>query len=265
MTNRKIGLALGSGGLRGFAMFPIIKRLKEHKISITAVSGSSIGALIGAYYGLHGEIDSLFRISSALTKTDYLKMADPNKPTKSLFKGEKLKAFLQDKYFGDKTFADTHIPLIICAVDINTNEPVYFRQGLLIDAVMASISIPGVFSPYRVGRHYCIDGGVLDPVPVKPLLDLNLEKILAVNLMGYLPGRKSTADYGLRTTLIATFYLMMSRLSRPVEDSRVFDLTLKFSPDLASALSISKWRECTSIGQKAIDQNISKIQEWLER
>lgn len=148
MADKKIGLALGSGGLRGFAMFPIIKRLEEEEISNTAVSGSSIGALIGAYYALHGEINTLFEISSGLTRTDYLKMADPNKPTKSLFKGEKL---------------------------------------------------------------------------------------------------------------------MMSRLSRPVKDGRVFDLTLKFSPDLANALSPEKWKEHTSIGQKAIDQNISKIQAWLEK
>jgi NTE family protein len=264
MREKKIGLALGSGAARGFGLFPIITKLEEEGIRIQAISGSSIGALIGAYYAIHGEIVSQFMFGKELTKTDYFKMADPNTPGKSVIKGNKLKAFLKDNFFGDKTFADTQIPMSICATDLNTNQAIYFEEGPLIDALMASISIPGIFPPYKIGNHFCIDGGVMDPVPVKPLLDKRIKKILAVNLMGYEPGYKDLSRMGMTDTLVATFYLMMSRLSLHEEARRIFNLTLNFPPDPANVLLFYKWKQYAEIGQKTIDAQIDKINSWLK-
>ena len=263
MSKDKIGLALGSGAARGFALFPVIRKLEEEGIHFQAISGASIGALIGAHYALHGEIDSQFKLGMELTKTDYFKMADPNTPGKSVIRGKKIKAFLQDKFFGDKTFADTRIPLSVCATDLNTHKVVYIEEGSLIDAVMASISIPGIFPPYKTGNHFCIDGGVMDPVPVKPLLDKGIDKILAVNLMGYDAGYQDLSRLGMTDTLVATFYLMMSRLCFHDQCDQIFNLTLYLPPDPKNALIFYKWKEYTRIGQKTIDEHIGQILDWL--
>ena len=263
MRSKEIGLVLSSGAARGFAIFPIIKRLEEEGIRFKAISGASIGALIGAYYALNGEAESLFELGRALTKTDYLKLADPNTPGKSVIKGKKLRAFLAENFFGDKTFADTKIPLSICATDLMINQSVYFEDGLLIDAVMGSISIPGIVPPYRMGKHLCIDGGVMDPVPVKPLLDKGLKKILAVNLMGYEPGYKDSSRLAMTNTLLATFYLMMSRLCQKESGKNIFNLTMNFPPHPANALIFYKWKEYVDVGQRTINRDIHAIKEWL--
>ena len=263
MHRKKIGLALGSGAARGFAIFPIIRKLEEEGVQFQAISGASIGALIGAHYALYGEIDSMFKLGTELTKTDYIKMADPNTPGKSMIKGKKIKNFLKDKFFGDKTFADTQIPISICATDLNTNHSIYFEEGPIIDAVMGSISIPGIVPPYRVKDYLCIDGGVMDPVPVRPLLDRGIKKILAVNLMGYEPGYEDSSRLGMTNTLLATFYLMMSRLCDIESDKRIFNLTMTFPPNPADALLFYRWKRFADIGRKTIDANIDKIMEWL--
>jgi NTE family protein len=184
MDRKEIGLALGSGAVRGFALIPIIKRLEKEDIPISAISGSSVGALVGAYYALHGEIGSLFDQVKKMERKNYLKLADPNNPKRSLFKGKKIKKFLTDNYFGEKTFKDVNIPLYICATDLVRKKPVYMTRGKLVDAVMASISIPGLVPPYKIGKRRCVDGGVLDPVPIQPLLDRGMRKIVGVNLTG---------------------------------------------------------------------------------
>ena len=96
-SKKKIGLALGSGAVRGFAIIPIIKRLEKEGIEIAAVSGSSIGALIGAYYSIHGEIDSFMDISKDLTRKDFLKLVDLNNPKSSIIKGRKIRDFIQGR------------------------------------------------------------------------------------------------------------------------------------------------------------------------
>ena len=263
MAKTKVGLVLSSGAAKGFALFPIIRRLEKEGIRFEAISGSSIGALIGAYYALHGETESQFKLGKKMTKTDYFKLADPNTPLKSVIKGKKIKAFLEEKFFQGKTFADTSIPLSICATDLNTHAAVYFEDGPLIDAVMASISIPGIFPPYKKGDHYCIDGGVMDPVPVKPLLNKGIEKILAVNLMGYEPGFRDLSKLGMTDTLVATFYLMMSRLCFRKHGDTIFSLDVFLPPDPTDALKFYKWKQYYEIGQKTIDMNIVKILDWL--
>lgn len=91
MSKKKIGLALGSGAVRGYAIVPILKKLEKEGIEISAISGSSIGALIGAYYSLHGEVDSFMSISKNLTRKDFLKLVDLNNPKVSMIKGKKIK------------------------------------------------------------------------------------------------------------------------------------------------------------------------------
>jgi NTE family protein len=263
MRNNKIGFALGSGAVRGFAILPIVQRLQKEDIGISAVSGSSIGALIGAYYALHGEVDSFLETYKTFKKKDFLKLTDINNPKLSLIKGEKLKAFLADKYFGNKTFADTQIPLVICTTDLIKREPVYHTKGKLVDAIMASISIPGVFPPYLWNRKLFVDGGVLDPVPISILFEMNMNKIIAVNLTRF-ESKVDREEKDLLPMLMQTFYMMMEQLAACGDDPNVFMLSPRFKPDPVSMMAFYNWEVPYGIGKRYIGRHFKALREWLQ-
>ena len=263
MKNKKIGLALGSGGVRGFAILPIIKRLQKEGIEISAVSGSSIGALIGAYFALHMEIDSFFETYKTFRKKDFLKLTDINNPKLSLIRGEKLKVFLSDRFFGNKTFADTKIPLVICTTDLIERKSIYHTKGKLIDAIMPSISIPGVFPPYKKNRKLHVDGGVLDPVPVSVLFEMNMYKVIGVNLTRF-ESKVDNETNDLLPMLMQTFYMMMEQLATCEDDPNVFMLSPRFKPDPVSMLAFYNWEEPFTIGKRYIGRHIKALKEWLQ-
>lgn len=264
MKKRTIGLALGSGAVRGYAVIPIIKRLEKEGIEISAVSGSSVGAVIGAYYALHGEIDSFFEQIRNMNRRDFLKLVDPNNPKISLFKGKKIKKFLKDHYFGDKTFKNLKIPLYICATDFMGKKPVYISEGKLVDAVMASASIPGLVPPYRIGKKYYLDGGVLEAVPTEPLLASGKRKVVGINLTGFKSGKKKKKDEGLIPTLMDTFYMMMERMAEKDENRRLFMLNPRFAPDPTRILAFYDWEENYEIGKRTIEKKIGSLKKWLQ-
>jgi NTE family protein len=259
---KKIGLALGSGAVRGFAILPIIQRLQKEGIEISAVSGSSIGALVGAYYALHGEVDSFLETYKTFRKKDFLKLTDLNNPKLSLIKGEKLKVFLTDKFFEDKTFADTKIPLVICTTDLIKRESIYHTKGKLVDAIMSSISIPGVFPPYSWNRKLWVDGGVLDPVPVTILFEMNMQRIIAVNLTRF-ESKVDREEKDLLPMLMQTFYMMMEQLATCDDDPNVFWLSPRFKPDPVSMLAFYNWEEPYAIGKRYIGRHIKELKDWL--
>jgi NTE family protein len=264
MKTRTIGLALGSGAVRGYALIPIIKRLEKENLKISAISGSSVGALIGASYALKGEIDTFFEFTKNMSRKDNLKLIDPNNPKISLFKGKKIKKFLQKNFFGDKTFKDVKIPLYICATDFIGKKPVYLSKGKLIDSVMASVSIPGLVPPYQIGKKYFVDGGVLDPIPIKPLLEKGLEKVVGISLVGHKTGKKRKGDEGLIPALMNSFYMMMEQLGKKDADPRLFMFNLRFEPDPTRMLAFYDWEENYKIGEKAVEKKIKSLRTWLK-
>ncbi len=262
MNQQSIGLAVGSGAIRGFAAMAVIQKLQDEGITISAVSGSSIGSIVAAYLSLHGEIDSLLKAVRNVKKTDYLKLLDPRRPGRSLIKGEKIKGFLTEHFFRDLTFADTRIPLTVCAVDFFAKKPVYLTRGLIIDAVMASISIPGIFPPYRLAGIPYVDGGVLDPVPTRPLLDEKTKKVIGINLMG-VKERHHSKDMALLPTLMTTFYMMMERLAVRENSKRLHMLNIEFKPDPVNMLSFWKYKSYYDAGVEFINSNLDTLLKWL--
>jgi NTE family protein len=107
---KKIGLALSSGGARGFSHIGVIKALMENKTPIHYIVGTSMGSIIAAYYALHKDVTGLELIVDDFNKADMLSLIDVNDPRKSIVKGDRARLFLK-RIFGDKTFADTKIPL----------------------------------------------------------------------------------------------------------------------------------------------------------
>jgi predicted acylesterase/phospholipase RssA len=181
LGNVLVGLALGTGGARGLAHIGVIRVLEREGIAVDMVAGSSMGALVAAGWAVGKSADEMEEIAKRVRgKRAFLKLLDPMFPGAGILRGIKVYNFLNSIVNG-LTFADTLIPLKIVASDLNTLEEVIFEEGKLIDAIRASITIPGVFRPVVNNGHTLIDGGITDPVPVQVLARAGVSKIIAVN------------------------------------------------------------------------------------
>lgn len=180
-----VGLALGSGAAMGMAHIGVLKVLEREGIDIDVVAGSSIGALIGAFWASGMSTSELEQIATTFKiKWQTLSLfMDTAIPPKFGFIAGKRVVHLLRRYLNDKTFRDLRLPLKIVACDYANRERVVFEEGLLVDAIRASISIPAIFVPHLVGGRRIIDGGILDPVPVDVLVNAGVHKIIAVNTL----------------------------------------------------------------------------------
>ncbi len=180
----KVGLALGSGAARGFAHIGVLKALKESNIPIDLIAGSSMGAIVGACYAKNGDIADLEEIVLNLDWKQLAQLADPNLALlfKGVIHGKKVKELLK-VIIGDVKFKDLKIPLAVVATDVNTGEEIVIKNGSVIEAVRASISIPAIFMPVKFENRFLIDGGIVNPVPVKVAKDMGAEYIIACNVI----------------------------------------------------------------------------------
>jgi len=182
MKKRTVSLVLGSGGARGLAHIGVIHWLEEHGYEIQAISGSSMGALIGGIYAA-GKLDIYTRWVSALRQRDVIRLLDINFSGAGLFSGERIMHTLKD-LLGDTNIEDLPIAFTAVATDLDAGREVWFRRGSLFDAIRASISIPTVFTPVSYKGHLLVDGGLSNPVPIAPTVTDVTDATIAVSLSG---------------------------------------------------------------------------------
>jgi len=162
----KIGLALSGGGARGFAHLGIIKALEELGIDISELSGTSAGAIAGAFYCYGHKPDQILEI---ITSTGFLKSVRPAWSWAGLLSMDGFKEVLH-KYLPENSFESLKIPLTVAATEIRLGRVTYFNSGELIPRVIASSSIPALFNPAVLDGHVYVDGGIMDNLPVRPLV-----------------------------------------------------------------------------------------------
>ena len=160
---KEIAVALGSGGAKGNSHIGVLRSLERAGYTISAIAGTSMGALVGAFYAAGYSPDE---IEAVFTKVDQSKLYELGLLAQPGLLGLGKVAQLLDETLGEKTFADTRIPCAFVAADLESNCEVELSVGKLKDAVLASISVPGVFPPQELNGHQLVDGGVLNPVPV---------------------------------------------------------------------------------------------------
>lgn len=159
-----IVLALGGGGARGLAHIGVLQVLAENNIKVRAIAGTSIGAEIGAFIASGMKIDRLTHVACDFDWKVTLQLFMPDMPTGGITSGKNVIEFL-DNHLGTFNIEDLPIPYVAIATDLETGQQVIFDKGKLVDAVRASISIPGFMMPYQIGDRLLIDGGVVNPLP----------------------------------------------------------------------------------------------------
>ncbi len=187
-----VGLALGSGGARGWAHIGVIRALEDANIPITHVAGASIGAFVGAIYAA-GELNALEEYVVSLDWRMILSFFDLVFPKQGLLDGNRVYELLTEHLL-DLRIEAIEMPFCCVATDLSKNREVRLQSGRLADAVRASISIPGVFTPFAHQGCYLADGGIVNPVPVDVARELGAEFVIAVNLNHAHPDLAAVAD-----------------------------------------------------------------------
>jgi len=192
----KIGLALGGGGAKGLAHILALQVFDQLGLRPHRIAGTSIGAIFGALYAsgmsareveegvravVISEGDSFRAAIEQRKPFKAIKLFDLNFGSRAIFKGDKFIEFLFEM-IGVSDFSELQIPLRVVATDFWTAEKVVISEGDLMQAVRASMALPGVFLPVEKDGRVLIDGGAVDPLPYDLLDDCDL--LVAVDVMG---------------------------------------------------------------------------------
>lgn len=180
-SRNKIGLALGGGGARGIAHIGVIKVLEKYKIPIDYIAGTSAGALIGGMYAANKDIKKIEKLAREASYKDFIRAFSDPSLTSGLVKGNKFIEFIENK-IGKIKIEETKIPFHAVAADIINGQPVIISKGSLAESIRASSSVPGIFQPFKKGKRFLVDGGLVHPVPVQIARKMGASKIIAVNL-----------------------------------------------------------------------------------
>ena len=195
--NYKIGVALGGGAARGYAHIGVLNAINELNIPISYVAGTSIGSFIGALYasGNLKTFEKEVRSRNSFMK-DVLFKLDPVFPKLSIMNGNEVIRIFKE-ITDINTFEELNIPLTTVATDIVNNVKIESNKGDLINAIKASIAIPGVLTPTYVNDNLCVDGGLIDPVPLQSIIDMGSDRTIAVNLYGLQTSKKKDNKYNI--------------------------------------------------------------------
>ena len=180
--SQTISLILGSGGARGLAHIGAIRALEEKGLSIEAIAGSSMGAVIGGMYAA-GKLDDYGDWVSKLEQSDVLKLVDWTLSGGGLIRGDRIIQRLKDMV-GEARIEELPIDFTAVAVDIEHGREIWLSKGPLFDAIRGSIAIPGLFTPHRYQGRLLVDGGILNPLPVAPTMRCLSDLTVVVNVNG---------------------------------------------------------------------------------
>jgi NTE family protein len=179
--HKRVGLALGSGGARGWAHLGVWQALREKNIQVECIAGTSMGALVGAFVAA-GREPVLRELAENL---DWRRLRqffwEVSLSRSGLTDGRRLLEETR-KLMGLGEFRELDLPFRAVATDLNTGGEVVLSSGNLLQALRASISIPGVFSPVGIGKRLLVDGGLVNPVPVSVARAMDAQVVIAVDV-----------------------------------------------------------------------------------
>ncbi|HUG78824.1 MAG TPA: patatin-like phospholipase RssA [Burkholderiales bacterium] len=176
----RIGLALGSGGARGWAHIGAIRALEERGVTPDVLCGTSIGALVAAAYA-SGELERLEKWVTSLTWATVMRLMDLTWRPGGLIRGQRLFTLFRAT-FGDREIDDLPLPFGAIATELSSGREIWLRHGKVLDAVRASCAMPGLFTPVVHEGAVLVDGGLVNPVPVSMCRALGAELVIAVDL-----------------------------------------------------------------------------------
>jgi NTE family protein len=229
MAGKRVALALGSGGARGYAHIGVINELRDRGYDIVGIAGSSMGALVGGLQAAD-KLDVFADWAMSLTQRAVLRLLDPSITAAGVLRAEKILDAVRD-ILGEVRIEDLPIPYTAVSTDLISGKSVWLQRGPVDAAIRASIAIPGVIVPHVLDGRLLADGGILDPLPMAPVAAVNADLTIAVSLSGSEtggraepedPGPRATTEWLSRmwrsTTALFDTNAMLNRFGSPAGD-----------------------------------------------
>lgn len=270
MERKKVGLALSSGGSRGPAHVGALDILKKNDIPIDMISGTSIGAVVGAFYAAGKSIGEITDTMTDLGLTKLLSVTDFAIPTSGLIKGQRIQHWVKS-IIGDISFSDLEIPFACLATDIVTGEAVVLKDGPVAPALRASVSIPIIFTPARLNGRYLLDGMLVEPVPVRVLREMGADIIIAVNVLPFMRDQKARAghwekDKRKKPNIFSIITRMMYIVGYQSVQANVREADIVITPQVGHVFPgyFSRADDCLLQGREAAMLAIPEIKRALE-
>jgi NTE family protein len=179
--NEDIAIGLSGGAAQGLGHIGALKAMEEQKVRPKYIAGTSAGALIGGMYAAGISVAEMEGIVREIDQDEFRKLLDITWARGSIVAGDRIEKFIRN-IVGDVLIEDLTIPFLATAVDIKTGRGFHFDQGPLVDAIRASISIPGIFKPVVANGGYLMDGGLRQNLPLQVLRQFKPDKLIGVNI-----------------------------------------------------------------------------------
>jgi NTE family protein len=284
----KVGLALGGGGVRALAHIGVLKLLERENIPIDLISGTSMGAIIGAGFALTLNIAELEEKILILIKRKEIIKLESLAATSELEEKqiifERLSSFVKElllwnlravkrcvidsaqienlikEIVGESSFKEVKIPFTAVATDLEKGEEVLLCDGRIREALLASAAIPGIFAPVTLGGRILVDGGVVSLVPVRAVKNLGADFIIGVNVQGKVARRGF--DHG-----INIFFQSDSIRAQELNRLKLKECDFIIEPDVSdiSWAQYSRGRDCIRKGEEATLEVIDDIKELIKK
>jgi len=177
--SKRIALVLGSGGARGYAHIGVIEELEARGYEIACIAGCSMGAVVGGIYAA-GKLNEYREWTQSLDYLDVLRLLDVSFRLGAI-RGEKVFGKIRE-IVGEINIEELPIPFTAVATDLTNQQEIWFQEGCLHQAMRASAAIPSLFTPVVQGKRMLVDGGLLNPLPIVPVVSSHCDLIIAVNL-----------------------------------------------------------------------------------
>jgi NTE family protein len=271
LAGLKVGLALGAGGVKGYAHLGVVSALQRAGLPIDYLAGTSVGAVVAGLVALGHQPEAIARILDA---GDCM-LARPSFGLKSLLSDAPVRHYFRS-ISGRAHIEDLRVPLAIVAADILTRREVVFRRGLLWPATLASIAIPGVLPAQAIGPYRLVDGSIVNPVPADVAVGMGADVVIAIRLRAEPPPARAEVvarePHGkapsILEVLTRSVHAMQSRVAAEAESAT----TIVIEPRCAGApefgLRHFSWgRRYVEVGQAAAQEalpRLSAVLPWLQ-
>jgi len=274
-----VGLALGGGGARGLAHVGLLKVLTREGIPINYIAGTSMGGILGALYCIGMPLDQIEAEATRIgARRTMLGLADIQISQTGLLRGARIQAHFANLIGAERTFAELTTPLAIVAADMNSGREIVFQEGLVIDALRASMSVPGVFRPYELGPYRLVDGGILNNVPTNVVRRMGATVVIAQDVLPHyslnVPGEPpliSPMSLGGLPRLYNDFWQIESIMVSAITELRMIlsppDVLIwpNLPTNLGLFLGFDRAHIAIHAGEEAAEQALPRIRAALER
>lgn len=276
-NSRSISLVLGGGGARGLAHIGVLKVLREYNIPISSIFGCSMGALIASLFAIGTDIDEIENIARKYSSVrEIIKLVDITPHRRGIIVSQRLRGFFSQFIDENLQIEKAKIPLYMNAVDLMSGDEVVFDKGNLLDAIIATTAIPGLFSPVEKAENLLLaDGGVINNLPISTMRKYSLCPIVAVDVHHSFPNPPPSSHKGLISTnsvipeFIRDFYRAEMIMVRRIMDIQLSenpaDLLIRplIDPEINMFLGFHRAEELIAAGEKAALENLNEIQRLI--